>query len=427
MKFVLPKNDTLDQQQRRVAPLSLIIETNLKKTQKTLVFKLKVHPTEANSPTYEFQMDALDGTENTREVVQWNINLNKVLVGFNITTPVAIDQMIQQTLRGKVLTTYTSGVNAIRTKMHRTNILAAETVARQQANGATEAEIAAAVKTAIDNEALPALTDEMITNGIHKVIESLVPHKALQRQKRCMRRYWRKPKDMAVKQYVSNILHINEVEIPLLPPFLADQGLSEDELMDMILFGCPSSWTKEMDKQGLNPENITLMDCVSFFERLEESEGFDTSATAIKKNDGKKKKTEHNKIVSGDKHCLIHGPNSHSSNACNELKKMLEKNRGGSSSSSSSKPAFKNKTWKRGDDKKSSFKSDKSKKELAAFIKNTIQEEMNSFQSKKRKADDSSSEDEEGEMNQMDVDLSKFNYADMDDLKIDSDDDEVSA
>ena len=425
MKVVLPKNDTSDQQLRRVAPLPLMIETNIKKTQKTLVFKLKVHPTEASSPTYEFQMDALDGTETTREVVQWNINLNKVLVGFNITASGAIDQMIQQTLRGKVLTTYSTGVNAIRTKLHRTNILAAETVAREAANGATDAEIAAAVKAAVDKEALPAISDEMVTNGIHKVIESLVPHKALQRQKRCMRRYWRKPKDMAVKQYVSNILHINEVEIPLLPPFLVDQGLSEDELMDMILFGCPASWTKEMDKQGIDPENITLMNCVSFFERLEESEGFDTSATAVKKHDSKKKKTDNNKIVSGDKHCLIHGPNTHPSNACFELKKILEKTRGGSPSSS--KTTFKNKTWKRGDDKKTSFKSDKSKKELAAFIKDTIKEEMNSFQSKKRKADDSSSDEEEGEMHQMDVDLSKFNYADMDNLKIDSDDDEVSA
>jgi hypothetical protein len=425
MKIVPPKNDTSDQQLRRVAPLPLTIETNLKKTQKTLVFKLKVHPTDNNSPTYEFQMDALDGTETTREVVQWNINLNKVLVGFNITTATATDQMIQQTLRGKVLTTYNSGVNATRTRLHRVNILAAETTAREAANGATAAEVAAAVKAAVDKEALPALNDEMITNGIHKVIESLVPHKALQRQKRCMRRYWRKPKDMAVKQYVSNILHINEVEIPLLPPFITDQGLSEDELMDMVLFGCPPSWTKEMDKQGMNPENITLTDAVAFFERLEESEGFDASATSIKKHDIKKKKTEHNKLVSGDKHCLIHGPNSHPSNACNELKKILANMRG--ESSSSSKPAYKNKTWKRGDDKKVSFKSDKSKKELAAFIKDTIKEEMNSFHSKKRKADDSSVEEEEGEMNQMDIDLSKFNYADMDNLKIDSDDDEVSA
>ncbi|NJO52630.1 MAG: hypothetical protein HC840_28110 [Leptolyngbyaceae cyanobacterium RM2_2_4] len=425
MKIAPSKSDGYETQ-RKVAPLPMLIETNKKKTQKTLVFKLKVHPTDNNSPVYEFQMDALDGTEDTREVLQWRVNLDKVITGFNITTAEGKDRMIQQLLRGKVLTTYTAGMEHKRRELHNNRQQEAARQARLQANGQAEDAVAAAIRTAMDGVAIPAITEEFITHGIRRVIESLVPHKALQRQKRCMRRYWRKPKDMSVKQYVSNVIHVNEVELPLLPPFNADQSLSEDEIVDMILFGTPSSWIKEMDRQGLNPEDTTLTALVSFLERIEESEGFDPQSTTIaKKSDNKKSKSSDNKMVAGDKHCLFHGPNTHSSNACHTLKKMLEEQKKGSGSGSKPSFASKNKTWKR-DDK---YGKDKGKKELAAFIKETIKEEMNSFHSKKRKtSDDDESHAEEGEVNQMDFDLSKFNYedVDVDNLKIDTDD-EVSA
>ena len=63
-----------------------------------------------------------------------------------------------------------------------------------------------------------------------------------------------------------------------------------------------------------------------------------------------------------------------------------------------------------------------SKKDLAAFIKKAVSQgvrrELNSID-KKRKGDDL-------DLNAIDMDLNGFNYEDMDNLKIDSDDESVS-
>ena len=86
--------------------------------------------------------------------------------------------------------------------------------------------------------------------------------------------------------------------------------------------------------------------------------------------------------------------------------------------SSSSKPSFdksKNKTWTcKADEAKTS-----TKKELAAYVKKAVRKEVNSI-SKKRPAKD---DDDEKSLNA--IDLSGFNYEDMDNLKIESNDDTV--
>ena len=43
---------------------------------------------------------------------------------------------------------------------------------------------------------------------------------------------------------------MNMGELEMLPPFRADQVLSNDELLDIILYGTPKGWQKEMDRQG---------------------------------------------------------------------------------------------------------------------------------------------------------------------------------
>ena len=77
---------------------------------------------------------------------------------------------------------------------------------------------------------------------------------------------------------------------------------------------------------------------------------------------------------------------------------------------------YSNKTWKR----KAEDSAKSTKKDLASFIKKSVakgvQKELNSLD-KKRKA-----KDDELDLNAFDGDLKGFNYEDMDNLKIESDD-----
>ena len=58
---------------------------------------------------------------------------------------------------------------------------------------------------------------------------------------------------MKVRTYLQHMLRMNQEELPNLPPHNTCQSLLTDELLDIILFGTPKSWQKEMERQGFDP------------------------------------------------------------------------------------------------------------------------------------------------------------------------------
>jgi hypothetical protein len=58
------------------------------------------------------------------------------------------------------------------------------------------------------------------------VISDLLPRQVLAKAKRSLRRDTRKPVDMKVRKYYQALIHINNEELPNLPPFGAGQALS---------------------------------------------------------------------------------------------------------------------------------------------------------------------------------------------------------
>jgi len=235
---------------------------------------------------------------------------------------------------------------------------------------------------------------------------------------------------MPVREYTNNLRNINERELHKLPPFAVDQLLTGDELTDIILHGVPRSWTREMEKQDFDPDTKTLIEVIQFCERMEEAEDFQAGRDAKKTNKKAKAEKKHEKSASSDglKHCLLHGDNhTHVTDECHVLKKQARAMR--HRDDDDRKPPYKNKSWKRDADKGTSS----SKKELAAFVRKQACKELHAF-AKKHKA--SSEEDEEedekstGSLNHFEdgeIDLSAFNYSEMDNLKIDSDDDTVQS
>ena len=167
----------------------------------------------------------------------------------------------------------------------------------------------------------------------------------------------------------------------------------------------------------MTPSRVALSEVVDFMERIEQSEDFDGQ----KVDHGQKTSTtSHNKKKkssnSGSKTCLIHGAGTHSSDESKVLQAMAKESKkdGSSSSGNHGKGKYGNKTWTR----KADEAKQASKKDLAAFIKKAVakgvQKELNSTEKKKRKAS--------FDLNAFDGDLKDFNYEDMENLKIDSDD-----
>jgi len=158
-----------------------------------------------------------------------------------------------------------------------------------------------AVTTATTRNTLDHLSEaygpDVVKDSLNKVIKNLLPNKTLQHVKRYLRREARKPLDMGVKQCIMHVYGINTEEIACCPPaFNNTQCLTPDEIIDILLFGAPKSWQREMDCQGFDRLAKTVTEVVEFMERIEVSEDFkgDRKVAAVRKK-GNNKTKAHNK------------------------------------------------------------------------------------------------------------------------------------
>ena len=158
---------------------------------------------------------------------------------------------------------------------------------------------------------------------------------------------------MKVRQHFQNLICVNNKALPNLPPFGPDQKLSEDEVLDIMLFGTPCLWQNEMEQQGFDPMEHSLVKVVDFMENIESVE-----PTPAKPESKKKEKKVNNNDKEGQKppHCC----KTHGANWTHDTKDCRYPNDGNNSN--------KNKTWscKAEEDKK------KSQKELAAVIAKAV-------------------------------------------------------
>jgi hypothetical protein len=183
-----------------------------------------------------------------------------------------------------------------------------------------------------------------------------------------------------------------------------------------------------MDRQGFDPMEKNLFEVVDFMENIEsvEETPFEKVKSSNKEKDSKKKDSKGNKKKPAF-YCKEHGPNNtHDTKDC---KVLANKSTG---SNNDKKKSFGNKTWTRKAEDSTSY----TKKELAVLVQKAAKKEikkhakdLNSV-SKKRKSSDSSESDDDDDkecflLDTITKDLDGFNYQEMNDLKIDSDD-EVS-
>ena len=153
----------------------------------------------------------------------------------------------------------------------------------------------------------------------------------------------------------NHFMRINLQEVPMLPPFEANQSLANDKVLEIFQYAIPNSWNKEMRRQGFDPLKQSLKEFIDFCERQEESEGFEDKASPSKKkkdttrhksdNRGSTDKSNNGYQKAKHSYCKNHGPNNtHNTKDC--------RTKDGQTSNYNS-----NKTWKRSDYSKSNSDS----------------------------------------------------------------------
>ena len=389
---------------------------------KSSSFKLPTIVGDADSPKIGIRIKHLNGTESLRDALVFMEETEDLFqrMGFtNQNNGPSADAIVRQLLHGSALTTYSGVVTALRQDEFDTQISTARNA------GGTNDEINARIATV----ARPPIIMDYVENGIQSIISFMAPFKVLARVKRYLRRGCRKPANMKTRVYMNHMTRINEEEIPRLPPdFSTNNSLTNDELMEIYHHSIPSSWSKEMQRQGFDPVEKTPTEFLEFCERMEASEDFqpDSTKSNNNKHDKGNRSKKHPKIRDdrprgkGDRsgepnNCMLHGPNTHPTSECYKLKKEAARLKELTNEYNKKSGGGKNKTWKRSAD-------DNKKKASKDFnVVESKKKASGKSAQKKRKSDSDSDDDTVASLNN--IDLKDFNYEDMDNLKIDSDSD----
>jgi len=373
--------------------------------------ELRTVPTDNTSAKIKVSCRLLRGDEDLRSMIKWLDDVEtKIFPGLNLQDGAPQAAMVSNLMEGSPKESFREKIQELATAAR---LAAAEAA---DPNPAQAAHINVLAEPLADHT-----TAALVSEALRFMLQGIMPLKTLERVKRYMRRDCRKPANMKIRYFYQLLNKMNNAEIPRVPPFNPNQGFQPDELMEIILYAVPKSWIREMDRQGIDPLDgtQTIHTVVSFFERIEATEEHDQNAKVSSKKNGNGKKVAHKSNgngYTGDKYCMLHGTGGHTSEECHKLKAESKRLKSSTdySSKGNGKAAYGNKGYKP--------KYDKGSKELNAFVKKSIKEgvrkELNSIQDKKRKASD----DDEAELAAIDVVLKDFNYQDMDDLRIDSED-----
>ena len=283
----------------------------------TSKFQLRSTPNQADSAKYEITVYHIDENTELRLAIKTIADLEKAIGGLNITPGRNAMGIITGCLHGSVkghVQQYFNGEEAAKHEVRKV-------AARQQAadDGQTEAQ----QQAAYDNAPLPEDTVPMARRALLRSLEIVAPAKALARVKRQLRRETRKPRDMSTRLWINRLLAINRDEVPCLPPFLPNQRLSMDEIIDIVLSGIPNSWEKQMYLQGFDPLVHSIDEITEFCERMEANEDFSSDSRVKGKTEKNDKKKRPKNSSNSRQHCQIHGDCGHSTDECKHVKSIL--------------------------------------------------------------------------------------------------------
>ena len=245
------------------------------------VIKCKTTPNAANSATYDLPIPYFR-SGSTEEFLKWKRNVDRALTGQGITDGPGKYNLTRKLLDGDALMVFNV----------KTTQIGSETNTHYE-------------------EVMRALA------------EHVFPIKALQTQKRFMRRFLRKPRDMKARDFVSRVCEINEM-LNQFPGANGDGSLPQDELLDLMEFGMPSSWQRQMIMHDFDPMDKSIPEFINMCERIEMTEP-EAKKVLIDNETIPKKKRKSNSgsiLNTKGKYCMLHGECGHSTDECRTMQRQ---------------------------------------------------------------------------------------------------------
>lgn len=260
-------------------------------------FKLRAVPLDTESQLYSLSVPYFS-TGTPESWILFRKNLDKVLVGQNVTTGPPTYAMARRVLEGAALARFEASV----------------------VDRGTE-------------------TLEHFALVIEDMGEYVFPRRALQMEKRFMRRFMRKPRKLKMREFMARVEELNH-DLRYFPTFVPGARLLEDELIDIYENGIPNNWQKQFLLQGFDPIDHSKQEFLEFCERLEATEDLlvEKNPSAQRRSNSVKGNyrpnatrstlsNRSNPTYSGTlKHCRLHGQQtSHDTASCKVLLDQADK------------------------------------------------------------------------------------------------------
>ena len=184
---------------------------------------------------------------------------------------------------------------------------------------------------------------------VKELTKYFFPQHAVRIQKRYIRRFIRKPKDMKFRAFVNRVLELNGHldKFPEETTNVTPTILDNDEIKDILHHACPKSWQDQMTTLGFNFPEKTIEDMVEFCERFEQIEddvipkkkksSRKESSSSLSKKTTRKRKTvslSSSSSSSDDssederfKWCKYHGKCAHTTDECEDIERMCKEDK----------------------------------------------------------------------------------------------------
>jgi thioredoxin-like negative regulator of GroEL len=191
----------------------------------------------------------IDGSKTLRQPIQWYKDILLVIEGMGIKDAEQMVPLIEQRCEGSAQAAFQDMLTHVSSELlSEVDQQVEKEVGEQQTDETAEAyeERCTEARTRLE-KTTGKLTKKDIDKCLQKVIELACPYKVLRKQRKYMRRYMCKPRDMNIRQFVNAVSCMNNNELLFLPPFEANQSLPEDDVNEIVLHACPNSWIQEMD------------------------------------------------------------------------------------------------------------------------------------------------------------------------------------
>ena len=231
-KFLPP---IIKQQVKKAKEKNMVIpfvkpEAKLGLREDKITLKLRSQPDDKDSSTYELRTYLFrDGTP--EEWLEHKKVIKKCLIGQNIKTGPPQFAMLRRLLGGKTLNDLEAVI----------------------------------VKKGYDE------TTENLQKVLEDLTKELFPTKALQKQKRGLRRHLVKPMNMRTSTFYARLVELNE-QLLQFPGADAESKLPEDELKEILEFALPSVWRMQMTLARFDPQEKTIRE---FLDHCKELEGLE--------------------------------------------------------------------------------------------------------------------------------------------------------